>query len=112
MRTKFDLIGQRFGKLTVVELMPGRGPCQGTLRKCQCDCGGIAYVETGHLRSGKRVSCGCAATRAAIKPNYPAKTDCPHYREEITLGCKILTVKMCEKKGRCGFYDQAKREGK
>jgi hypothetical protein len=53
-----NLIGQRFGKLTVLEVS---GKIDGRLQwKCQCACGNVCYVHGGHLgtRSGTK-SCGC-----------------------------------------------------
>lgn len=55
MGKRQDLTGKRYGKLTVLEYDPEKKKW-----KCQCDCGGIAYKDTGHLNSGSAVSCGCA----------------------------------------------------
>jgi hypothetical protein len=57
MATKKDLIGQRFGRLTVLEDV-GRKYGE-VLWKCQCDCGNIVNVVAGGLRSGHTQSCGC-----------------------------------------------------
>jgi hypothetical protein len=52
-------IGQRFGKLVVISFA---GTHKGTARwDCKCDCSRIASNVRGtHLRSGDRISCGCA----------------------------------------------------
>lgn len=50
---KNNLIGKRFGKLTVLEYL-GKSKW-----KCQCDCGQETAVETCHLNSGHTKSCGC-----------------------------------------------------
>jgi hypothetical protein len=50
--------GQRFGRLTVLRLVPGmsgRGACW----KCECECGGQAVVYGYSLRNGTAKSCGC-----------------------------------------------------
>lgn len=52
-----SLIGQRFGKLTVIERIGSLGGC--SYWKCQCDCGGFKNVKSKHLKSGAVVSCGC-----------------------------------------------------
>ena len=55
------LLGQRFGMLEVVEIMPWEFK-SGTKKyyvKCQCDCGSASTVETNHLRSGLKNHCGC-----------------------------------------------------
>ena len=54
------LIGQKFGRLTVLEYA-GKIPkyCNANLWKCQCECGNITYVTTSSLQSGHTKSCGC-----------------------------------------------------
>lgn len=56
-----DLIGQRFGKLTVLGKGKGRR-YQGIKRVtwvCRCDCGTRLEVVTNALTSGNTMSCGC-----------------------------------------------------
>ena len=56
-----DIIGQRFGRLTVIE-MSERIKQKGCTRlkyKCKCDCGNEVYVFGENLRSGHTKSCGC-----------------------------------------------------
>lgn len=53
-----DLVGQRFGKLKVIELK-GTNRWRSTLWLCHCDCGNMSIVSSGKLRSGKIKSCGC-----------------------------------------------------
>ena len=55
---KKDLIGQRFGKLTVIEETPQR-KFENIIWKCQCDCGNICYIPTNSLTTGNTSSCGC-----------------------------------------------------
>jgi hypothetical protein len=52
-----ELIGAKFGRLTVVELMPRRGRAR--VWKCVCECGNEIYVSSGFLRAGYVTSCGC-----------------------------------------------------
>ena len=52
-----DMTGLRFGLLTVIEKT--KDESGRSIWKCQCDCGGIAYVQTGHLNAGTTKSCGC-----------------------------------------------------
>ena len=54
-----DLTGQRFGRLVVIERVPGRmyGKHVGWL--CACDCGGTVTTIGGSLRRGAVNSCGC-----------------------------------------------------
>lgn len=51
-RTKYNLIGNRYGKLVVIEKdMEKSG--NNTYWKCQCDCGNNTSVQTHNLTSGK-----------------------------------------------------------
>ena len=57
MKIILNLIGQKFGLLTVIEYNGSNGT-QSTW-KCQCDCGNITIVSTSSLTQGKKKSCGC-----------------------------------------------------
>lgn len=52
------LIGQRFGRLTVIERL-NKSNNSGVFWKCKCDCGGEKEVPTSLLTSGHTQSCGC-----------------------------------------------------
>lgn len=54
-----DLIGQRFGKLTVVQRTDQRTSHGRVLWSCKCDCGHEALVSTICLQTGSTKSCGC-----------------------------------------------------
>lgn len=57
MPVPLDLTGARFGKLTAVKRAANNK--KQTVWECLCDCGNTVLVQTGHLRSGTTVSCGC-----------------------------------------------------
>lgn len=60
-RRKLNLIGQKFGSLTVIapaDNIDGR-----TAWRCRCDCGRECVVKTVRLRSGHADSCGCGRTQ-------------------------------------------------
>lgn len=65
--SKNSLVGQRFGKLTVLEKV-GNARNKEYLWKCQCDCGNTLNVTSYHLRSGHTQSCGCYITEKVEKP--------------------------------------------
>ena len=65
-----DLIGKRFGKLTVVEKL-GTNRHRAMMWRCVCDCRGQTKAQTGDLSRGKVRSCGCS-----------------HYKDRQTLGGK------------------------
>lgn len=58
-RMSIDLIGQKFGKLTVIAKTELRTASLNVLWECKCDCGNICYVSTNHLQTGNTQSCGC-----------------------------------------------------
>lgn len=53
---KFDLVGSKFGKLTVVSLSHTE---KTQYWNCLCDCGKSVVVVTRNLRIGHNKSCGC-----------------------------------------------------
>ena len=64
MKLKYDLVGQRFGRLLVLrritkEELPDKNFYNQVFWECQCDCGNIKIVSSGHLRDGHTRSCGC-----------------------------------------------------
>jgi hypothetical protein len=59
-------IGHRFGRLVVIDHVPGS-------MECTCDCGTTLYVANCSLVSGRTKSCGClrkeaTAARSKLKP--------------------------------------------
>lgn len=59
MRKVQNILGNRYGRLVVVEHLGRRGNETAHMWKCLCDCGGTHSVRTGDLTWGKIVSCGC-----------------------------------------------------
>ena len=55
-----DVVGQKFGRLTVVSRF-GSNPRKAATWLCVCDCSGETVVPTSHLLSGHTMSCACAA---------------------------------------------------
>lgn len=67
MRLK-DLVGQRYGRLEVLERAPSvvyRGGQQRIAWRCRCECGVEIIALSSHLRTGNTVSCGCFRKQAA-----------------------------------------------
>ena len=67
MSTAIDMIGQTFGKLTVIE-DAGADKHKQKIWLCECDCGNTTIVTGYALRKGHTRSCGCL-----IRPGYSAK---------------------------------------
>lgn len=57
---KKDLVGKKFGMLTVLSKAPPQNPNMKTAWwNCVCDCGNTAIVSTQHLKTAKPPCCGC-----------------------------------------------------
>lgn len=56
---KVNIIGKKFGKLTVLEECKEHYNNGVIKYKCKCDCGNIFYTRSGALRDGRTKSCGC-----------------------------------------------------
>lgn len=61
---KYDLKGQKFGRLTVID----RDPPESQL--CQCECGKIISVVTCNLTNGNTKSCGCLQKDKASEASH------------------------------------------
>lgn len=79
-----DLIGKRFGSLTVVRSAPDRILGNGrhlTMWECVCECGNPHVARSADLKSGAITSCGCykAKNTANVRTTHGAtkgrKTD-------------------------------------
>ena len=57
MHPKFDLTGQRFGRLLVMSRASSSNGF--SVWNCVCDCGNPKTTRGVHLRKGETVSCGC-----------------------------------------------------
>lgn len=57
-RTK-NLVGQRFGKLVVVELLEDSNKFNRRMYRCKCDCGNEITTSSICLTGGHTSSCGC-----------------------------------------------------
>lgn len=53
-----NMVGQRFGRLIVIERC-GSTPTGIATWKCKCDCGSICVIEGAKMRTGNTKSCGC-----------------------------------------------------
>lgn len=58
-RNKVDLVGQKFGRLTVIKFI-NKGKYK-YYWLCKCDCSNKTIVRAGHLNDGRTRSCGCLA---------------------------------------------------
>lgn len=78
MGPRQNLIGRKFGKLTVIGLSD-RTPAGRQKWICECECGGKRSTTGGNLKRGMNISCGC------VKPGPSSHGHCvggetPTYR--------------------------------
>ena len=63
-----DLTNQKFGRLTVVDLLPTRAKNGSKLWRCRCECGAwVPRVIGHHLTDGSTNSCGCLRSEKAAE---------------------------------------------
>lgn len=58
-----DMIGEKFGRLTVTERYNGDKPYDGSFWICECECGNVITTSGKRLRSGQTQSCGCISSK-------------------------------------------------
>lgn len=93
-----NLIGQRFGKLVAVELLPESNKFNRRQYKCQCDCGNEIIVPSSCLTTNHTSSCGCLLSYYNMyidilldninvdhEPEYTVKIDGVNYRYDFYL---------------------------
>lgn len=73
MPKKINLVGQRFGRLTVVSELPSEGNKKRW--QCICDCGNSKVAITSVLRRGDCKSCGCLHQEYLSKRHSKTDTD-------------------------------------
>ena len=71
VRKKPDLIGQVFGKLTVIDL--DQESSGGRKWICKCSCGNKVSVREYNLKSGNTKSCGCTRKEKSSVRNLNVK---------------------------------------
>lgn len=68
MGKKLNLIGKRFGRLSVLK-KSGRGKQGQVLWECVCECGNVTVVKGDLLKNGHTESCGCLRKEQLVESN-------------------------------------------
>lgn len=74
-----NLVGMKFGRLTVTELTNKRDINGCVIYKCKCECGSYKDVSSRHLLDGNIQSCGCLA-RENVKKVQPIAVEKSCYK--------------------------------
>lgn len=73
MPNKNNLVGQKFGRLTVIEKVGYKYSNTGhkdIVWKCECDCGNSTQTITPYLKRGTTKSCGCLKNETLNYHNF------------------------------------------
>ena len=80
-----NLVGQRFGKLTVCELLNESNKFNRRIYRCKCDCGNEIIVPSSCLTTNHTLSCGCLLSYGNMYiQNYLTKINV-QYQKEYTV---------------------------
>ena len=80
-----DLVGKRFGKLTVLSRVPGRTSNGKVEWECQCDCGSVIKVLGDSLRRGHTLSCGCIVSQGELIISQILQQHDIYFKKEINF---------------------------
>ena len=72
LKEKLDLIGQRFGRLIVIDKAPNYVLPSERIKSqwlCRCDCGNTKIIKTDYLRCGSTRGCGCLQRETNVAAN-------------------------------------------
>ena len=107
-----ELIGKRFGRLTVVERTDIKscndGKSGNLMYRCICDCGKERLATSTDLKRGRVVSCGC------IRPNITKEMHrCLHLGDVEHSNLYKLTRRVSKnnKSGRKGVFWNSRKKG-
>ena len=80
-----NIIGKKYGLLTVIELTENRTSNGQVLYKCRCDCGNYHYATSGNLNNGNVQSCGCSNSITASKIKNILQENNVEFKTEYTF---------------------------
>lgn len=92
-----DMIGLKFGRLTVINFSH-TNKWREKVWKCKCDCGNYTDVSTAKLRKGNTTSCGCYREEC-VERGLTRKYDIPAHNKK-----KATRLYTCwqDMRARCG----------
>lgn len=99
MGKHLDLVGQKFGRLTVTGFYGTTEDRMSRLWSCSCSCGGTLVVSSKLLRNGTTKSCGCLMKDVLVARN---KTHGMSKTPMYTLWCAMMS--RCYNKNNKAYY--------
>ena len=87
-KCKNNLIGKKFGKLTVIEKISDRTSDNKIQYFCKCDCGNTCNVRGSSLTSDHTKSCGCSLSSGNMEFENIIKELNLNYKREYTVKLK------------------------
>lgn len=64
---RINMVGKKYGKLTITKELPERNKNGHIMYECKCDCGNVKNILGASIRDGKSKSCGCLHIGAMSK---------------------------------------------
>ena len=95
MTKAMDLVGKRFGKLSVVERLENNSKGN-TMWLCKCDCGNMKEALGYDLTHGRTISCGCSRHNHEKRPDKRIDIAGKRYGN-------LAVIKLDEEKSRNGI---------
>lgn len=111
MGKPIDITGQRFGRLTAIELLQERSKTGARLWRCLCDCGKEKIAPTSALNGGFIQSCGCMKHDAgpAIRKQKTIHGDAKHGKWQRLYHVWISMRQRCNNPNDHAFKDYGGR---
>lgn len=106
MGAPLDLIGRRFGRLTVTARL-GADDRRRVLWTCRCDCGREITAATRDLRRGAVVSCGCKRAEQSARNLSSIPIDTKLQRTDGTNLSRLRSTRP-QKNNACGVRGVSK----
>lgn len=108
MFDKNDIIGQKFGRLTIQSYSHVRQTPCGVYKhyyNCICDCGNKCIADRAHLKTGHTQSCGCKQKESVAKKNIEtASLNGDAVRYKRLHGIWYGMIDRCDKSKTLGYH--------
>lgn len=107
MPPKVNLIGQKFGRLTILEEANKRNEFGNVMWVCLCECGNTKTISSNSLRSNLTTSCGCYSRETVIK-FHTKHGQCPRKGKSLTYLSWDGMIQRCTNSNHKQYYSYSK----